>query len=140
MDGLTRNLSPGERATADQRLALIEDVERAWPYNQGVLADSVCEDVVLDRLGEAWVGMRADRAYLLWGNGRLVPVEPDALLIGAAVQSTMPDQATSECDRCHRVGVVGAAAVACPRNVVPLLLCTNCADQVEPDLLTTGVC
>jgi hypothetical protein len=134
MNALTRDLNPGEHAVVDQRMALLRDVEAVWPYNERILGDDECERVVLDRLGDEWQGMRNDRAYLLWSNGRLVEVEPDALSIGSAVRATMPNLAASECDRCRRVGVAGAAVVAVPRVLVPLLLCTNCSAEVERDL------
>lgn len=132
------DLSPGERASVDQTLALAWDVEAAWPHNQRLLADSECERVVLERLGEPWAEMRADRSYLLWANGRMVAVEPDPLVIASTAFRTSPDFDTSECDRCPIQGVAGVAVVACPRNLVPLLLCACCADELDHDLFITG--
>jgi hypothetical protein len=132
---MLRDLNAGEHAVVDQRMALLRDVENAWPFNEQVLGDDECERVVLDRLAEPWQEMRPDRAYLLWANDRLVEVEPDPLKIGAAVRASMPDLRVSECDRCRCVGVVGAAVVAVPRLLVALLLCGNCVPEVEPDLL-----
>ena len=129
-------LTPGQRAHVDQVLALLNEVERAWPWNEQLMADSEVERVVLERLGEEWPGMRADRAYLLWGNGRLF--ELDAALnehdITRQVIASAP--VAGECDGCRVVdGIAGVAVVAVPRNLVPLLLCGNCASALNPDVL-----
>lgn len=131
-------LTPGQCAHVDQVLALVNEVEHAWPWNQQLMADAEAERVVLERLGDDWPGMRDDRAYLLWANGRLVDLN-DAISehdIAWQVIKSMP--LGGECDRCRVVGgIAGVAVVAIPRNLVPLLLCGSCASHLRPDVLIT---
>ncbi|MCP3422981.1 hypothetical protein [Nocardioides pinisoli] len=131
-------LTPGQRAHVDQVLALVNEVEHAWPWNQQLMADAEVERVVLERLGDDWPGLRDDRAYLLWANGRLVDLD-DAISehdITRQVIGSMP--LGGECDRCRSVRrIAGAAVIAVPRNLVPLLLCGSCASRLRPDVLIT---
>ena len=129
-------LTPGQRAHVDQVLALVNEVEHAWPWNQQLMADAEVERVVLERLGDDWPGLRDDRAYLLWANGRLVDLD-DAITehdIARQIIKSLP--LGGECDRCRVVGgIAGVAVVAVPRNLVPLLLCGTCASELRPDVL-----
>ncbi|WP_426241865.1 hypothetical protein [Nocardioides sp. LHG3406-4] len=136
---MRRDLTVGETAHVDQVVALIRDVEREWPYNEALIADSECERVVLERLGDTWEGMRADRCYLLWGHGRMVELPlANSMVITATALNTAPTG--GECDRCRCVTTLaGVAVVAVPRNLVPLVLCWACVEELNPEsLLQTG--
>jgi hypothetical protein len=132
---LSRELTPGERAHVDQVLALVADVERAWPMNEHLMNDPEVERVVLERLS-GWQGLAADRAFLLWGNGRMVEVKPDWDDITRMTRGTMPRLDESECDRCRVVGAAGVAVIAVPRNLIPLLLCGTCFEELQAALIT----
>lgn len=134
-------LTPGQRAHVDQVLALVNEVEHAWPWNQQLLNDLIAETVVLDRLGAQWQGMRDDRAYLLWSNGRLAELRAiNEYEVTRQVIETLPRREV-ECDLCPIVGVpAGVAVIAVPRNLVALVLCALCSNRLNPDVfIQTGV-
>lgn len=133
---MNTGLTPGQRAHVDQVLALVNEVEHAWPWNQPLLNDSGAEETVLDRLGAEWQGMRADRAYLLWSNGRLGELR--AINEHEITRQVIEDtpRCAVECDLCPIVGIpAGVAVVAVPRNLVALVLCGLCANRLNPEVL-----
>lgn len=130
-------LTPGQRAQVDQVLALINEVDKAWPWNEHLMANSEVERVVLERAEQGWQGMRSDRAYLLWGNGQLVELDhalTEHDICRQVVRAAPPG--VQQCDTCPVVTTpAGVAVVNMRRNLVPLLLCPTCASELNPDVL-----
>lgn len=132
-------LTPGQRAHVDQTLAVVNEVERCYPFNQRILNDGEMERVILeDFMGGAWGTLRDDRAYLLWAStGRAVELgspltaaDITRQVVAAAPTGDVP------CDRCRVLTVpAGVAVVAVPRNLMAVVLCGGCADELRPDVL-----
>ncbi len=134
-------LTPGETAYVDQTLQAISDIEREWPHNQALMDDPEVSRVVWERLGEEWEQSAPGAAYVLWANGRMVRLPlAESMTIVATVLLTAP-QREAECDRCRIThNIAGIAVVAVAPLLVPLVLCWNCADCLDPEsLLQIGV-
>ncbi|GAA1543252.1 hypothetical protein [Nocardioides humi] len=137
--GESAALTPGQRAQVDQVLSLINEVDKAWTFNEQLANDDEVERVLLEEfMGGEWVGMRSDRAYLLYASmSRMVELD-HALTphdITRQVVATAPRREV-ECDRCRVLGVpAGVAVVNIRRNLAALVLCQSCVNHLNPDVL-----
>lgn len=135
-------VAPGVRAAADQVLAAIGYVERAWPHNGHLLNDSRVEAAVLAAGESAVTGYGVE-----WRNGvgyLLVPALGGAYVemapgtdLRTFVRRNVP-AAPSSCDRCDQiptpeVGRFGWLVLPHPPHLVALSVCDDCATELNRD-------
>lgn len=132
--------APWQVAERDQADAAIDAIDRAWPYNQALMNHDEVRAIVEDWIGQPWpVGKPVAQSYLIFGHGLFAEVMPDALWIASVAAKYA--RRDGDCDVCHAPKpLAGVAVVAYPINLMALVLCGDCAEELNPDsLLQFGV-
>lgn len=122
-------------ATADELLAVMEDGERLWPWNQWVVNDEQVSDAVRRAIGNCSITADEETDGPT-PHPRLLMVKPDLVAVPLIEALTLNVlwYMHPNCDRCRKPAQpVSRLWVPCSGGVVQVECCAACKHELDRD-------